>query len=152
MKIQLMLVRHNKGLIPKIIRSLTNSEWDHVAIFIPSKGLVYENDLTTGVHSFPSSWLNTKQGKDLWSVKRVRTGMCISQEQLDKFSKEKYSLWHNFKTLAWNLNWFRRSIKPEKGHSNCVGYIARAAELPEDAQFAYPHNLKEWFDGNTTQR
>ena len=151
MKVKLVLVRHKKGLMPRLIRWWCNSYYDHVAL-LTEEGIIHENDLSSGANGFHSAWLTTIEGEDEWETKTVATSLTTTHKKLSELRHEEYSLGHNMKTILYRFRWLRKYIKPRVRRSNCVGYFAKATGLPVEAQFAFPEELKEWTNGNTTQR
>jgi len=151
MKVNLLLVRHKKGIIPRLIRWVTRSHWDHVAVHIPYISRVYENDLSTNVNAFGSYWLDSPEGRAAWEVMSIPTDLTTSMQKLEQLKNEKYSIWHNVKTFLWHKGWFRKHIAPTVGKSNCVGYFIKIVSGDDDLQFLYPHQVKEATHGSTTQ-
>jgi hypothetical protein len=136
-------VKHNKGLVPWLIRRITGSETDHVAVYIVNPPKFHENNWGVDAHSFD-------QWQENINYELVMHTFTISQEDVDTFKNEKYSNWHNFKTILCQFKFLRRFIKPIKNRSNCVGYACKVLGLPEEMQFLYPHQLVKEIENGLT--
>jgi|18_taG_2_1085343.scaffolds.fasta_scaffold19246_2 hypothetical protein len=137
---KILLVRHKKSWAAKLIRKITGSRYDHVALLID--GAVMENDLDTDVNIFREYWLDSDEGKRLWEYEVIDLPANVTTKHFSVYELDEYSIGHNIKALLYRFKPFKRFIKTKSGKSNCVGYVAKMLGLEdEEWAFYYPEEF-----------